>query len=123
VRAEDLPPVTADGRMWDPTDATPRPIPGTLDLDFARAAVALEHPGDQSGIVKTAFGYHVIRLEERYPAVAPSFAERRALLEQDIITRRGKRELETLKTRLRAQTTISIERAAEALTGLVAVEP
>jgi peptidyl-prolyl cis-trans isomerase C len=123
VTAERLPPVTPDGRLWSHEDRPPKPIDGSLDLDFTSAAVALERPGEQSAIVKSAFGYHVIRLDERYPELRTSLDERRSLLTPEIQSRRAKRELDALMTRLRAQTAVTTERAAEALTALVPVGP
>jgi len=122
VTAQRLPPVTADGRIWDPDERPPKPM-GSLDLDFTRSAVALGSPGDQSPVVKSAFGYHVIRLDERYPELRKSLEERRAVLTPELQSRRAKRELDALMTRLRAQTAVATERAAEALTALVPVEP
>jgi len=123
LTAEQLPAVTPDGRMWGAAERGPRPLQGSLDLDFTRGASALREPGEQSPVVKSAFGYHVIRLEERYPEHRLSLEERRTALTPDILSRRGKRELDALIGRLRAQTPVVTERAAEALTGLVAVEP
>jgi hypothetical protein len=123
ITAEPLPAVTPDGRLWDPADRVPRPLQGSLDLDFTRGASALRDRGTQSPVVKSAFGYHVIRLEERYPELRLSLEERRSALSSDILSRRGKRELDALLARLRARTPVVTERAAEALTGLVAVEP
>ena len=123
ITAERLPAVTPDGRLWDPTERVPRPLTGSLDLDFTRGASALEKPGAQSPVVKSAFGYHVIRLEERYPELRLSLEERREILSPDILSHRGKRELDALLSRLHAQTRVETDRAAEALTGLVAVEP
>ena len=42
---------------------------------FDQAAWALSRPGDLSPVVKTTFGYHVIRLEELKPASIRPFAE------------------------------------------------
>jgi peptidyl-prolyl cis-trans isomerase C len=43
--------------------------------EFAEAAFALKQPGDLSPVVKTQFGYHVIRLTERKPAEPLAFPE------------------------------------------------
>ena len=123
ITAERLPAVTPDGRLWDPTERVPRALTGSLDLDFTRGASALQRPGDQSPVVKSAFGYHVIRLDERYPELRVALEERLRELSPDILTHRSKRELDALLSRLRAQTPVETDRAAEALTGLVAVEP
>ncbi len=48
---------------------------GRMTKDFETAAFALKQPGDLSDVVKTEFGYHVIRLEERKPAVRQPFEE------------------------------------------------
>jgi len=119
VRAESLPPVTADGRLWDPSEHPPKAIEGTFDADFTRAAYALAEPGDQSGVVKSAFGYHVIRLDERIPELRVSLAERRERLADDVYSRRAKRDLDALLTKLRASTPVAAERASDALTALV----
>lgn len=119
VRAESLPAVTADGRLWDPSEHPPKPIQGTFDADFTRAAYALGAPGDQSGIVKSAFGYHIIRLDERIPELRVPLAERRESLADDVYSRRAKRDLDALVTKLRASTPVAAERASDALTALV----
>ena len=123
VRAEELPPVTADGRIWDPAEHPPKPLTGSLDLAFTRAAHTLHDAGDETPVVKTPFGYHVIFLVERYPAVEVPLAERRSRLEADVFTRRAKHELDALTARLRSQTAVVTERAADALTGLIPVAP
>lgn len=123
VRAEELPPVTADGRLWDPAERPPKPLAGSLDLAFTHAAHTLRVAGDETPVVKTPFGYHVIYLVERYPAVQVPLEERRSRLESDVFTRRAKHELDALTARLRSQTAVVTERAADALTGLVAVAP
>ncbi|MGE5652670.1 MAG: peptidylprolyl isomerase [Bacillota bacterium] len=42
--------------------------PGDMDPTFEMAAFALANPGDLSSVVKTDFGYHVIRLDGRQVA-------------------------------------------------------
>tara|TARA_B100001540_G_scaffold310934_1_gene329503 strand:+ start:501 stop:1427 length:927 start_codon:yes stop_codon:yes gene_type:complete len=56
---------------------------GKMDRDFERAAFALQNPGDVSEPVKTAFGYHLILLQERRPAEKIPFEEvKPAIIEQ-----------------------------------------
>ena len=46
---------------------------GKMIAAFENAAFALKQPGDLSEVVKTDFGYHVIRLEERKPVARQPF--------------------------------------------------
>jgi hypothetical protein len=123
LQAERLPPVTPDGRLWEPAEHPPKPIAGSLDLDFTRAAHTLTERGSQTGVVKTSFGYHVILLEERIPALELAPDELALRVADDVFSRRAKRELEILSSRLHAATRIDTERSADALTALVPVTP
>lgn len=51
---------------------------------FEDAVFALQQPGEISPIVKTHFGFHIIRLEERQPARLQSFEEVREKLVQNV---------------------------------------
>jgi len=51
-----------------------------MDPAFADAAFALRKPGDISEPVLSSFGWHVIKLEDRKPAVQRSFDEVRELV-------------------------------------------
>jgi hypothetical protein len=119
VTAERLPPCTADGRTWDPSAQPPVALSAQLDLDFARAAHALKTPGEQSAPVRTAFGYHVIQLEERYAEARTPLETRRILLSDALIALRAKPEFEALIARLQKETPVSVERAADELTAKV----
>ena len=119
VRAERLSPVTADGRVWDPK-APPGARFAPFDLDYARAANALGQPGAQSPVTKSAFGYHVILLEERLPEQRTSLEERRERFRDEIVSRRGKKLLEGTVAELRRGTPVEVVRAADSLTALVA---
>ena len=48
---------------------------GRMVKSFEDAVKALVKPGDISAPVESQFGYHIIRLDERKPAVTPSFDE------------------------------------------------
>ena len=50
---------------------------------FSKAAFALK-PGEISGIVKTRFGYHIIKLEEKKPAVVTPFDKAKPALEEQL---------------------------------------
>ena len=47
---------------------------GRMVPEFEKAAFALTKPGEVSGVVKTMFGYHIIKLEERKAAGTKPFA-------------------------------------------------
>jgi peptidyl-prolyl cis-trans isomerase C len=123
LRAEALPPVFPDGRMWDPAPVPPQRLSGTLDPDFTRAAHALHQPGQQSPILKTPFGYHVILLDERLPAVKLSFEERRERLTDVVLALRAKAELDALLEGLKQQTPVELPRSVDELTARVLAAP
>lgn len=68
--------------------------PGMMVKEFEAAVAELKNPGELSGIVKSDFGYHIIRLEERRPAGVLPYAEVREGLRAEARTRalRDKRE-------------------------------
>ena len=49
--------------------------PGRMVPEFDKVAFALKTPGELSEPVKTQFGYHILRLEERRPAGVKPYAE------------------------------------------------
>ncbi len=60
---------------------------GKMAPEFEAAAFALKSPGDLSGVVRTEFGLHIIRLEERKPAKVPPFDEVKDALIRDLAAR------------------------------------
>ena len=123
LKAEALPPTFPDGRIWDPTLIPPRQLAGELDAEFTRAAFALTQPGEQSAPVKTSFGYHVIMLEERLPALHLTLEERRKRLVEAVLARRAKAELDALLESLKKQTPVELPRSADELTARVLTTP
>jgi len=125
VRAEQLPHVTLDGRQFEPIRDPNKPVEelGNLDPTYTRAAHAVTAVGEQSPLVETPFGFHVILLEERLPEQRPSLEERRRLLAPEIESRRAARLLGEISARLQASTPVEQARDVETLTALVAVQP
>jgi hypothetical protein len=113
VRVEALPPLALDGRAVDP--AKPPPAgPGVqqFDLDFAAAAQRLERPGQQSPVVRSKFGYHVIYLVASIEPKRPALDERRALLHDEIMSQRAHALSAALLQNERAELVPEQERSA-----------
>jgi peptidyl-prolyl cis-trans isomerase C len=90
VKAESLPPVAPDGRAVDPASPPPAgPAVQHFDSDFTAAAQRLTRPGEQSPVVRTPFGYHVLYLVKVIEPRQPSLDERRALLHDEIMSQRA----------------------------------
>lgn len=70
---------------------------GMVDKSFERAAFALKNRGDLSDIVKTEFGFHIIRLEDRAKRYQLTFSEAKDEVRQSL---REKKKKEILTTHL-----------------------
>jgi hypothetical protein len=130
VRVEDLDPVAADGRTVDPNEPHPAGfVAGSFDQDFVRAVFAMpapKSPNDappMSPVVKTKFGYHVIRFVEEIPEHRASPEALRTELSSAVFEQKGKLALEELKSSLRKSTPVDVDRAAVELMGTVIVSP
>lgn len=123
IRAEQLPFVTPDARVFQQTPRGLRGNPETFDPSYARAASALEQPGQLSPVTKSAFGYHVILLEERMPGVTIAEPELSQRLTPDVLVRRAARARGELLNKLRKASALQIERAVDELTAQVKAAP
>jgi peptidyl-prolyl cis-trans isomerase C len=123
VKAEPLPAITADGRAFERRDQAFMEVPMTFDLDFARAALQLQQAGELSGVVKTRFGYHLIRLEERIAASAQPDTELRVMLGSEVLARRASQARLALLEKLRGASAVQIERAVDELTARIQTAP
>jgi len=113
VVAEQLTPVTADGRTFQ-TDPTGKPVSdaGKFDQDFARAAFRLERQGDQSQLIRTRFGFHVLLLVERVDGYTMPIEQRTSLLLPDIMRRRGLKQVDRILAERRGAVNVVVDRAA-----------
>jgi peptidyl-prolyl cis-trans isomerase C len=76
---------------------------GDMIPEFAEAAFALR-PGEISQApVRTQFGWHVIRVEERRPVPAPAFDEQREALRQQVFEEAVTAEVERIRTAARVE--------------------
>jgi peptidyl-prolyl cis-trans isomerase C len=122
VTVQPLAPVTLDGRTFQ-VEGAPEPTSGTFDPDYARAALALERPGQISPIVKSKFGYHVIFLEERLGPKFVPFDERRRALAGEVELHRADAARRELIAKVTASTPVELSRSVDELTAIVSVSP
>lgn len=116
IRAERLPPMTADGRSWSP-DGTPNDRSShTFDLDFAHAANQLSKAGEQSSLVETRFGFHVLLLERKLPEHRVALPERRRAFAHEIWSRRARSRTTKLVESLEQAAQVTLARDFDALT-------
>jgi len=101
-RAEVLPAIDASGRH----------ARGAVVAEYARAAAQLAHVGDVSPVVETSFGFHVIVLLERQPALEASEADVRARVRDELLWRLRHRALDAYLDELRRRHAVQIPPAA-----------
>ncbi len=123
IRAESLPFVTVDGRVFVRTETGLSARPGGFDPAFAKGANAIPEVGQLGPIVESKFGFHLILLEERLPGVSTPRAGLATLLGPEVQARRGSKLRSELLAKLRGDVAIEVQRAADDLTARVKVAP
>jgi len=83
---------------------------GQMVPPFEEAAFALSEPGELSGLVKSDFGYHIIKLVESRPESQRSFDEIRGPLIEEV---KAKREQELRTNKVNAMKNGEIETGLE----------
>ncbi len=83
VTVERLDPFALDGRVA--TTGVAR----SYDPRFAAGAGSLAAPGSTSGVVEGAFGWHVLRLIERFPPLVLPLEERRQMFADEVYVHRA----------------------------------
>lgn len=76
---------------------------GRMVPEFDQAAFALDKPGALSDLVKTKFGYHILRLEGRRPAGVQPYAEVREQLLTEVRNKAVQEAIDLEAEKLRSQ--------------------
>jgi hypothetical protein len=113
VKVERLPPVALDGRAIDPERPPPAgPDVVMFDREFAAAAQRLEREGQLSPVVRSPFGYHVLRLIKVIEPQHPVLSVLQNLLHRDIMQQRASVLQNRLLDQLRVELAPERERSA-----------
>jgi parvulin-like peptidyl-prolyl isomerase len=75
---------------------------GQMPKPFEDAAFALEAPGAVSGIIETATGWHIVKLEQRIPAVSVPLGDARERIREYLHQTRGTEAIDKEVEKLRA---------------------
>jgi len=107
VTVQPLPAFTEEG--WGTED------PNSLDPTFAKAAYSIPSIGGTSALVQTKFGFHVIRLVERVPALRIPLEARRAMFVEEAAKMRARESVVKRLEALRLKQRIEVSTAADTL--------
>lgn len=78
---------------------------GVFDPDFDEAVSKMKI-GDVSDVVKTSYGYHIIKLEETKPAEQATFAEMKEAIQKHLFMEQAKKKVEKYLQGLRKKAKI-----------------
>ncbi len=89
---------------------------GRMVAPFEQAAFGLEHPGDISDVVKTPFGYHIIKLTDRKEGNERPFEEVKERIRINLMNQRRQEETQRRLDELRAKADVKVDEAVLAAT-------
>jgi peptidyl-prolyl cis-trans isomerase D len=95
---------------------------GVMDQEFETAAFALAKAGDLSGVVKSSFGYHIIKLTEVEAATVKPLTEVKAQIESAVQAEKAVEQFAELQQKLATvsfEVADTLEDAAKAIGGKV----
>lgn len=81
---------------------------GRMVPDFEKAAFALKEPGDLSGVVKSPFGYHIIKLTERKAGDTKPLEQVKEQIRFTLLQERQRQTMQDYIERLKAENQVKI---------------
>ncbi|MCC6901549.1 MAG: hypothetical protein IT377_21435 [Polyangiaceae bacterium] len=121
VKVEHLDPVAADGRIGDPK-APLGAEPRRLELSYAQGAHAVAQVPGVSPLIESRFGFHVILAVERIPDKVVPLADRRLMMEREIVDRRARVQHQRLLETVNRSAPVLLDRGVSDLLARVQVE-
>ncbi len=96
---------------------------GRMVAPFEQAAFALANPGDISDVVKTPFGFHIIKLTERKDGSERPFDEVKERIRVNLMNQRRQDQTQQRLDDLRAKAKVTIDDAALAAADVPGAAP